>query len=349
MCEKTTADAALAATVGLSTVTDATVTQSQSETETQPQAQSQRENKPLPICFPKWRGKAVFDGNTEALAWTMVSIALAIQYVGSGAFLGTTILRIAEDTRVCRLNATGDETAAEINELCGPSLGMMQPTSLLTLYTMVIGFVAAFVLPFIGAIVDYTRHRLLIGRVMSFWYSVFLFPLMLLNEDNYIIILVCHGCSVFFGWFVLSLQFAYLPELTDSELQLADWTKWITIWTYTGAIAYLAGVIVVVSIVGRQGDDIFTCRVGMGVIFVVNAIILQVSWWVLFEKREPLHERPENSSLCTVGFKQLYNTGKHIVQNYRSLKWFYLSVCFSDAGWQSFGIFLCKCVIKVVD
>lgn len=79
----------------------------------------------------------------------------------------------------------------------------------------------------------------------------------------------------------------------------------------------------------------------MVVSFVINAIMMILSWWFLFDKREPLNERPMDSpSLCTLGFKQLYGTTVHIFKNYRELKWFYIHICFSDAGWQSFGIFL---------
>jgi len=308
---------------------------------------SQGQKKPVPKCYPKWRGKPVYDGNKEALGWTLLNIAMSIQYVGAGAFLATTILRVAEGVSNC--HTENADTDVDLNELCGPAITSFKPSSLLTLYAMVVGFIAACILPFIGAIIDFTSHRLLIGRIMAGIYTLVLLPLMFLTEQNYIIILVCHGFSVFFGWFVTTLQYAYLPELTTDELQLADWNKYITMWTFLSMLIYLAGVIVGVVLLKKARDDIFTSRVAMGVIFVINATFLQFSWWFLFEKREPLHEKPENSSLCTVGFKQLYSTGRHIVRNYRSLKWYFLSIAFANSGWQAFGIMFLTYISNFLD
>eukprot|EP00536_Pseudo-nitzschia_multiseries_P019701 jgi/Psemu1/231828/e_gw1.4292.1.1 len=299
---------------------------------------SEVKTKPLPRCYPKWRGEPVYAGNPEALAWTIVSIGMSMQYVGAGAFLATAILRVAEDAYICRLDLA-NSTDVNLTEECGPGVGSMNPGSLLTAYALVVGLIAAILLPFIGAVIDYTRHRLLIGRIVSVLYTILLFPLMFLTDDNYIAILICHGCSVFVGWFVTSLQYSYLPELTNSELQLAEWTKWITIWTFFGMIIYLSCVIMTVILVGRVGDDIFSNRVGMATSFACNFVIMGSSWWVLFDKRDPLHERPENSSLWSLGFTQLYDTSCHIARNYRGLKWFFIHISFSDAGWQSFGIF----------
>lgn len=297
---------------------------------------AQGDKKPTPKCYPKWRGKPVFDGNKEAIGWTLVSVALLINYVGVGAFFATTILRLA--VRATQCHATNADKDIDLNELCGPAITFIKPSSLLTFYAMIIGSVTALSLPFLGAIVDYTRHRLLLGRITSFMFTVFLFPLIFLNEKNYIIILACHGLSIFFSWFVTTFYFAYLPELTSDELKLADWTKCITMWSYGGMCIYLAGIVGGVYLLGRTGDDIYTTRIGMGVMFGIDALLLQIAWWFCFGKREPLHTMPENSSLCTVGFKQLFTTGAHIYKNYSSLKWYYLHVTFANSGWQSFGI-----------
>jgi MFS-type transporter involved in bile tolerance (Atg22 family) len=73
----------------------------------------------------------------------------------------------------------------------------------------------------------------------------------------------------------------------------------------------------------------------MVVAFVVNAILLPIVWGYLFGRREPLHVLPDNKSLWTMGFVQLWDTSRHIAKNYRSLKWFYGSIAFSDAGIQA--------------
>lgn len=312
------------------------------DTKSREQSSEQHEN-PVPKCYPKWRGKPVFDGNKDALGWTLISIAMMLNYVGVGAFLATTVLKIAENVSLCHSLRAGT-TTLDLDTVCGPAITAFKPSSLLTLYTMIISFVAAWILPFTGAVIDYTRHRLLIGRITAGLFSILLFPLMFLSVDNYILILICHGCSVFVGWFVNTLHFAYLPELTPDEIKLTNWTKYFTIWSYGAMALYLGVIMGGVIVLKRTSDGIFISHFGMGVLFGVNFIFQNFAWWFLFGKRESFHKLPEGSNLFTVGFKQLFKTGSLIVKNYRSLKFFYLYISLSNSGWQAFGIFLSKSI-----
>jgi MFS-type transporter involved in bile tolerance (Atg22 family) len=300
---------------------------------------SRTNRRPLPKFYPKWMGKPVYDGNAEALAFALNNTAFMIQFVGAGAFLATAILRIATQAYVCYQNLELDgDVDIDVAAECGTVIKSFDPSSLLTAYAMVIGLIAAIMLPFMGAVVDYTRHRLFVGRFTSVLYTIFIFPLMFLTTKNYLIILACHAIAVFVSWFVVAIQHSYLPDLTDCELQLNHFSKWITICTYAGSIIYLAVTIGIVFLLGKSTDYIFTSRLGMIISVSINVIMVTWAWWGLFNHRPPLHQRPEKGSLCGLGFKQLYSTGCHIVKNYRSLKWFYVALCFSDAGWQSFMV-----------
>ena len=296
------------------------------------------EQKQLSPCYPKWCGKPVYDGNKEAVGWTLVSIAFAINYIGVGAFFATTILQVAEGALQCNKALA----AGLREEECPPAITSVKVSSLFTLYVTLISVVTALFLPVFGAIVDHTRHRLLIGRIAAGVYTVLIFPLIFLSPQNYIIILGIHGCSVFVGWFVQTIWWAYLPELTQDELKLAYWTKCISMWTYAVMFLYLVLIIGGIQLAGKNGQGLYVCQVAMSVMFGLNATFLQVSFWFLFEEREPLHEMPEGSSLCSVGFKQLYNTGCHVVKNYRSLKWYYLHIFLGNSGWQAFGVISCE-------
>ena len=294
----------------------------------------------VPRCYPKWKGKPVYDGNKEALGWTLCSIAVLINYVGIGAFFATTIDNVATFAALCHTKNAGMDV--DLNELCGPAITFIKPSSLLTFYAMVISSITACALPFIGAVVDHTKHRLMLGRISSLVFTALLFPLIFLNKQNYLIILACHGCSVFVGWFVQTFQYAYLPELTTNERKLAEWTKCITIWSYSGMVIYLAGIIGGVRLLNKGNLPFFTSQFSTAVLFCIDAIFLQTSWWFLFGERKPLHKMPENSSLCTVGFKHVFGTAKHIWRNYRALKWYYLHISLANSGWQAFGIIMCK-------
>jgi MFS-type transporter involved in bile tolerance (Atg22 family) len=358
-------------------------TEEQGEQQQQQQQQQQHgdddgntsTNIELPKCYPKWKGKPIYDGNPEVLGWTLVSVAESIQYVGSGAFFATTMLRVARDAMTCheQLAATSssplDSNAAV--ELCGPTFGSINPSSLLSMYAIVVGLVSTAFLPLLGAIVDYTKHRRLIGRVSSTLFVLFQIPTIFLNEKNYPIVLSFHGCAMLIGWIQMSMLFAYLPELTSCEIKLASYTRSITIWTFSGMIIYLVTVVAFVNIIGKGGDDVFTSMVGMATAFGINVIFFSLAWGFLLGKRGPLHERPvttttrvvvtsvedeeaaaagteeevtvtTSKSLYVIGFTQLWGTAKHIVRNYRSLKWFYVSIAFSESAASAFSVIASK-------
>jgi len=328
----------------------------------------------LPKWYPKWKGKPIHDGNPEVLGWTLCSVSTSIQYVGSGAFFVNTVLKLATIAKMCYAQVEQAGADIDVAEKCGPTFGSIDPSSLLAMYATVVGVISATFLPLTGAVIDYTRHRRLIGRITSTLFVLFQIPTIFLNSSNYPVILSMHACAIFVGWIHMSMVFAYLPELTNSEIRLAAYTKSITIWSFIGMIIYLVFVVGIITITETpEGIDnaVFATAIGMGTACLINAIFLPFAWCVLFEKREPLHDRPtrvvsnrspsspspslsaveENGnddekvevasrSLFAIGFIQLWVTAKKIIRNYRSLKWFYISVAFSDAAVSAFGVII---------
>jgi len=276
----------------------------------------------LPLCYPKWRGHPFYQGNPEALGWALDGIARSIQFIGAGAFLSTTLLRLAKQAAGCETEAPEGETLPECNE----TVYGIKPSSLLTTYTMVVGVVSSAMLPLIGALIDFTRHRLLVGRSVSFLYTILIFPTVFVNDNNWFAIAIMQVVISIVGWIQTSITYAYLPELTEDELLLGHWTKNFTMLQFISQVLYLATVIGTVSVVGRSDDDLLTSQVAMSIAFIINALLLPLVWGFLFDKRKPLHKLPEKRSLWTMGFVQLWNTSKHIAKTYRSLKWFYVSI-----------------------
>jgi UMF1 family MFS transporter len=252
--------------------------------------------------------------------------------VGAGAFFGTALLRIAKESLGCATEPLEGET--ELPECEGRVLGI-KPSSLLTTYTMIIGLTSAALLPLMGAIVDYTRHRLLFGQITSAVFCVSIIPLIFLNEDNFIAMAIVQVVSSFVGWAQTELSHAYLPELTNDEMLLNDYTKSYTVAFFSSSVVYLIIIIGCVTVAGYGDNDLVTSQVGMIVALVINIALLPLAWGQLFGKRDKKHELPENSKLWSAGFVQLYHTGKHIATNYRALKWFYLAIAMSDSGIQA--------------
>jgi MFS transporter, UMF1 family len=291
-------------------------------------------NPPLPCWFPHICGRPVYHGNEEALAWCLDGIGRAIQFVGAGAFVGTALIAIASKNAGCETEPPEGETVVPP---CHNRIYGIKPSSLLSTYTMVIGVSSTVLLPLLGAVIDHTPHRRLLGRIVSFLFVTLMIPQLWISYDSFVMTALFQVATSITGWAQTTITYAYLPELTDDEYKLNDYTKSYTMFFFSCMVLYLAVVIGAVGVLGKADDDIATARLGISVALAVNLCFLPIAWGRLFKNRPAMHQLQEGQSLWTAGFIQLHKTSKNIAKNYCALKWFYISIAFSDAGMQSIG------------
>ena len=251
-----------------------------------------------------------------------------------GAFFGTALLRIAKESVGC---ATEPPEGEATIPPCEGRIQGIKPSSLLTTYTLIVGLVSASILPLLGAIIDYTNHRRLVGRIVSALFCISCFPQIFLNETNFIAMAYVQLFSSFIGWAQTEITYSYLPELTNDENLLNDYTKSFTVAMFTAAVVFLLIIIGSVTLAGYGDNDLITSRVGMSTGFIICILLLPISWGKLFGERKAMHPLPDGQSLWTAGFIQLFRTTKKIATNFRALKWFYLAVAMSDSGTQTFS------------
>lgn len=278
----------------------------------------------LPLCYPRWRGKPVYHGNPEVLGWALDTVGRAVYLIGMGAFLGTAILQLAKEEAGCDLD----------QPTCDKTVYGLRPSSLLTTSTMVVGLISAVLLPLMGAICDYTPHRRVIGRCMSAIYSLLIIPQFFISSDTWFAIAILLVVEAFIGWVQTMVTYAYLPELTDSEERLTGYTQSFTILGFGSMVIYLATIVGVSTAAGftDSNDTIATARLALVGAFVVSYVALYIAWFCLLKRRPPARELPPDQSLWTAGFVQVYHSGIRIYKEFPSLKWFYVSISFTDAG-----------------
>ena len=151
----------------------------------------------LPWWYPHIGKKPVYHGNAEAFAWCIDGIGRAIQFVGAGAFVGTALIDIATRKAGCAQEPPPGETLIPD---CNERVYGIKPSSVLTTYTMVIGVGSTFLLPLLGAIVDYTPHRLLVGRVTSVLFVVLMIPQLLISYDTFVVTATLQVTITLVGW-----------------------------------------------------------------------------------------------------------------------------------------------------
>jgi len=281
------------------------------------------------LWHPMWRGQPVYHGNAEALGWALDSVGRSVAFIGAGAFLSTALLRLAKEAAGCETEAPpGSNTIPECNE----RVYGIRPSSLLTTYTIVVGIVSAILMPLIGAVVDYTPHRLAVGQWLSVVFCVMLVPQIFINENTWFAVALIQIGVAFAGWMQTMVTYAYLPELSNSVERLNRYTQSFTMLSFGSMVLYLAGVVGVSSLAGFGDDDIATARLGQSVSFCVSSVMLYLSWGRLLKKRPAARTLPPGKSLWTAGFIQVYHTSIHIYKYLPSLRWFYISVALIDAG-----------------
>ncbi|GAX11164.1 hypothetical protein FisN_9Hh258 [Fistulifera solaris] len=276
----------------------------------------------LPWWYPYRRHhQPIYHGNPEALGFALDSVGRSIGFIGAAGFLGTALLQLAQREVGC---------LEEAEECEGRLFGILRPSSLLTTYTIVVGIVSATMLPFLGAVVDYTSHRRKVARGTSITICVLMMPQIYLNQQTWMMVAALQMVVAFTGWAQTMVSHAYLPELTDREDRLNEYTKSFTIINFTSMVLYLATVIGVAS--WWNLGDVGTAQLAMAVALIVMIPLLSVAWGPLLQPRPPARVLPPGQSLWSAGFVQIYHTGRYIHKNLPTLRWFYTAVAFLDAG-----------------
>ena len=282
----------------------------------------------LPRWYPHWKKKPVYHGNTEALGWALDAVGRAVAFASS-AFLFTALLRLAKEEAGCEVDPPPGSN--KVPDCDGRVYGI-RPSSLLTTFIIVVGVVSAALLPAMGAIVDYTDKRLLVGQISTILLCLLILPSLAISSDTWFPIAILQLFLAFVGWTQTLMTYAYLPELANSEERLNQYTQSFTILSFVAMLLLLGGVVGISSAWGFADDVTNVARFGQAVSFVVVSIALYPAWFRLLQPRPACQERPAGKSLWVAGWSKVYQTSVYIHRNLPGLKWFYTSVAFVDAG-----------------
>lgn len=178
------------------------------------------------------------------------------------------------------------------------------------------------------------------GRIMVSYQWIFLFVSIFVSEQTWFAVAVMQiiwGCAV---WFHNTIIYSYLPELSDDEGTMRDFTKCFAALSYIAMIIYMGAITGASAAMGYLGDDeenkttlddeIKTASLAQAVSFSITVIGLGTAWWCLFEKRPAMRRVQEGESTWTSGFLQVGRTVREIAKNHIALKWFYISIMWSD-------------------
>ena len=238
----------------------------------------------------------------------------------TGSFIGSAIIRLATIDAGCLNPVQCDSTVYGI-----------KPSSVLTMGNLVVGILAGVTMPFMGALVDHSNHRKVMGAISAFITVVSVAVQLMISLDTWFIVYIfeCIG-----GYFLIMHQvctMAYLPDLTHDESEMSHYTARFMMSQYAVQGVYTS--IVIGLSFGLNLTNIQTSQTAAGLGTGFGVIFFGYAWTFLFRKRPALREIPPGGNIFTTGFKQLAVTTKVVFKNHKALKWFMIALLFSpEAG-----------------
>ncbi|KAL7566702.1 hypothetical protein ACA910_017760 [Epithemia clementina (nom. ined.)] len=260
----------------------------------------------------------------EAAGWAMDSVGRGpLNQVGS--YVGNAILRLAAQDAGCAKLAG-----------CELKTHGFRPSSLLTATTSIVGVISAVLMPIVGALVDHTEYRRMLGIVSGFLSVALIGAQMFISEDNWFGMLVVDAVQTFVYVIHTTSVFAYLPDLSLDPNVISHYTSQFNLRQYVGQFIYIVLVIIAGQVRGSSKSiqsSVQTARDSAGIAFGFGCLFIGYAWLFLFRDRPPLSNVPEGATLLTAGFRRIGKTSRKIWKDYRQLRWFMASLLFSpEAG-----------------
>lgn len=284
------------------------------------------------VCC-SWCG--LYSGVPEAkgYAWNTSARGAIIM---SNIFLSVAFVRLASEAAGCTVEADGTLLP------CDERIYGFKPSSLITNIATLAGIISAFCIPIIGAIIDFTPHRRLVGIASATLLTAVQAIQIGTGARTWFPMAVLQAINSFLYLVQAMATYAYLPTVSISKgVSEQRMTKFNTSFTMIQFGCQLLYVLLIAAL-----------QIGLGLGEIRTAVLSQavnVGWitvgfvlgWRLMGPVPALHDRPGQGTclLVSLGFGQIWKTAVEINRTYgTSLRWFFLSLCFAEAAANAFTV-----------
>jgi UMF1 family MFS transporter len=269
-----------------------------------------------------------FNDIPEARAYALLGIGRGA-IVMANVFLSASLIFLASLEAGCV-----DEETNEIIKDCGNRVYGFTPASLITNVAVISGLLAAFFMPMVGAIIDYTPYRRLVGVVTAVLVTVIQGIQIFTTETTWFAMAILQAIVGFILVVQMLATFAYLPEVArcvPNHSVMNHFTKWFVFLNFSAQCCFLIAVIAV-----SFGFGLDYVRTGQfSQILCTICLVIFLGWgWKLNPHRPAVRKLPKDrKSIVCEAFLQNWRTLKLINRQYnKGLKWFLLATAFAEAG-----------------
>jgi MFS-type transporter involved in bile tolerance (Atg22 family) len=254
------------------------------------------------FCIPKLFR---FDDSVEATAIAVDNFARAVILMGS-VFISTALLELAKE------QAINDSGCDENDAYCSETARVhgFLPSSLLTNISTIAGIFSAITLPLIGAIIDHTNHRRMVGLYSALGMSLIKVIEIGISSNTWFFIAILQLVSPILFQLLTVTEYAYGAELSSLPQQQSKYQSHFFLCQFISLISFLIQVLVTSKI--KQFDDIQTAKFGALLSTAWTTPLFYLTWQSLFPRRQALHRIPPDQTLFSAGFTKLYKTYQRI-------------------------------------
>lgn len=207
------------------------------------------------------------------------------------------------------------------------------PTTFITNIAAIAGLLTAFMLPVIGAIIDYTDHRQRVGRIVAF--LIWLIQTIQIGTVEstwfYMAILQCFVVALFELHYCLAVS--YCPDISRYDVDhdtMTRFNRYFFSMQYFGQTTFLTlGSVLSYTL---KLTSVQSGHMGQGICSFV-LLICYTQAWTKLPKVPGRRKLPEGDSLLLAGFRQNWRTFVEMNKNpNKTLKYFFLTVMFAESG-----------------
>mmetsp|Transcript_32673 Transcript_32673/g.48382 ORF Transcript_32673/g.48382 Transcript_32673/m.48382 type:complete len:506 (+) Transcript_32673:158-1675(+) len=205
-----------------------------------------------------------------------------------------------------------------------------KPSSLLANIATVSGVMSAVSSPIVGAIIDHTPHRRLLGVITASLLTLIkIIEIGVLSSFWFIVAWMSIASAILFQ-LQATVIYAYSSELSDKTDSQSKFQSYFFMILYMSSFISLIAVLLPGFFFNFNDIDIARCAIVISIITTCPCFF--ISWKYLFRNRPPLSQLSPGSSLWTIGFIKLYHTYKEVRSEFPAVGWFLKGLIFAEAA-----------------
>jgi UMF1 family MFS transporter len=258
-------------------------------------------------------------------------------------FLSTSLIYLASEAAGC--HKVNPKDGAVVIFECNRRIYGLTPSSLITTMAAISSVVSACFMPFLGVIIDSTRHRRTVGIVSASLLVMIQAVLIYTVRSTWFgMAIFLAGASCVYHIQVLT-TISYQPEVADSigEKETITFLSRMACVKIASGLVFLVLVLCVCLVWSL--NSVLAAQISQMLTTAWILLAFLVGWQNLpslssppYRDRPVLSDRSSYTNLAVKGFAQLWKTTASIHTIYRnSLRYFYPALAFADAAANSFS------------